>query len=84
MTHDEIVALLDGRGQGFADGDPDVIAAPYARNAVMESPLSGISVGKDAIRQAYAQLISALGSDGFTTSPGSFVRLGVLKERSAS
>ena len=61
MTHDEIVEVVNRRSQGFADGDASLIADQYARHAILESPVSGVAQGRDAIRAAYERLLWALG-----------------------
>ena len=59
MTKEEIVALLDRRDKGWQLKDPKLLASPYADDAVLESPISGKSVGRPAIADAYERLLDA-------------------------
>ena len=58
MTRDEIVAVLNRREHGFKSRNPVLLAASYGEHAVLESPISGVSKGRDAIREANVQLFA--------------------------
>ena len=57
MTPDEIVSLFDRRDRGWELRDPGVLAAPYAEDAVVESPISGKATGRKEIEEAYDRLL---------------------------
>ena len=38
MPREEMLALLDRRGSGYLDRDPEALAADYAETAVLDSP----------------------------------------------
>lgn len=59
MTRDDMLKLLDRRVKGLENRDADALAADYAETAVLESPLSGQSVGREAIRRASANFLEA-------------------------
>ena len=61
MTRDQIVAHMDRRGQAFANADAEALSKAYALDGVLESPVSGVAEGRDAIRSAYDRLFAALG-----------------------
>ena len=59
MTREEIIEMLDRRDKGWELRDPKVLAAPYAEDAVLESPISGTSTGRPEIEGAYERLLKA-------------------------
>ena len=61
MTREEMLALLERRVSHWQDRDPEAIAADYAETAVLDSPMTGHSVGREAIRRAYERLLKAFG-----------------------
>ena len=61
MTREEMLALLERRGRHWQDRDSEAIDADYAETAVLESPMTGRSVGREAIRRAYEALLEAFG-----------------------
>ena len=61
MTREEMLALLERRVSHWQDRDPEAIAADYAETAVLDSPMTGHSVGREAIRRAYEALLKAFG-----------------------
>jgi steroid delta-isomerase-like uncharacterized protein len=68
MTHEEIVALLDRRGDAFARRDVTALAGMHAATAVVESPIAGGSVtGPAAIAQLYESLFKAFPDATLTT-----------------
>ena len=59
MTGAEIVALLDRREEGWRRHDPKILAGVYAHDAVVDSPISGISNGAREIEESYERLFRA-------------------------
>ena len=59
MTREEMLALLERRVSHWQDRDPEAIAADYAETAVLDSPMTGHSVGREAIRRAYETFLQA-------------------------
>jgi len=53
MTREEIVALFTRRQQAMADHDVDALAAQYAKDCVVESPMAAGTVQG---REAHAQI----------------------------
>jgi steroid delta-isomerase-like uncharacterized protein len=61
ITREEMVTLLDRRTADWQDRDPESLAADYAETAVVESPMTGHSVGREAIRATYGKFLAAFG-----------------------
>ena len=61
MTREEMMALLERRLSHLEDRDLAAIEADYAETAVLDSPMSGRAIGRDAIRRAYAAFFEAYG-----------------------
>ena len=61
MTREEMLALLERRVSGWQDRDSEALAADYAETAVLDSPMTGQAVGREAIRRAYEALLEAYG-----------------------
>ena len=61
MTREEMLALLERRVSGWQDRNPEALAGDYAETAVLDSPMSGQSVGREAIRRAYEAFFEAYG-----------------------
>ena len=59
MTREEIAALPDRREEGWRRHDPKILAGAYAHDAVVESPISGISNGTREIEESYERLFRA-------------------------
>jgi steroid delta-isomerase-like uncharacterized protein len=59
MTREEIVALFDRRLELYDDFDAAALAADYADDAVVESPMSGVHTGRKAAEQALRSTFSA-------------------------
>ena len=59
MTRDDMLKLLDRRVKGLESRDADAVVADYAETAILESPLSGQSIGREAIRRATATFLEA-------------------------
>ena len=59
MTREEIIEMLDRRDEGWGLRDPKILAAPYAEDAVLESPISGTSTGRLEIEGAHERLLKA-------------------------
>jgi steroid delta-isomerase-like uncharacterized protein len=59
MTREEIVALFDKRLELYDDFDAAALAADYADEAVVESPMSGLHTGRKAAEQALRSTFSA-------------------------
>jgi steroid delta-isomerase-like uncharacterized protein len=58
MTRDEVVALLSRRELAFRAGDAAALAASYAGDAVMVSPMFGTVTGRDAIEVSHRKLFA--------------------------
>jgi steroid delta-isomerase-like uncharacterized protein len=56
MTRDDIEGLLERRKALWRARDPNALAADYADDAVVVSPLQGLLTGKRKIRDAYVSL----------------------------
>lgn len=52
MTRDEIVALFKRRQEGWDSLDAAALAADYADDVVIESPMAGVHTGRAAAEQA--------------------------------
>lgn len=61
MTREEMLALLERRVSHWQDRDPEALAADHAESAVLDSPMTGHSVGREAIRRAYGAFLAAFG-----------------------
>ena len=61
MTREALLALVERRGRGWRDRDAEALAADYAEYAVLDSPIMGKSVGREAIRRAYEEYLAAFG-----------------------
>ena len=61
MTRDDIVKVLELRVAHWAIGDAESTSAAFAENAVLDSPITGVSKGRRAIRLAHENLFEALG-----------------------
>jgi predicted ester cyclase len=60
MTRDEIAALLARRQRAWEELDAIALAADYAEDATVESPLAGGSAtGRDAIEKLYVTYFAA-------------------------
>lgn len=59
MTRDEIIAFFERRQGLYDDFDAAGLAADYADDAVVESPMSGVHTGRNAAEQALRALFSA-------------------------
>jgi steroid delta-isomerase-like uncharacterized protein len=66
MTREEIVDLFDRRATAVNNHDVDAIAAVYAEDAVVESPLGGTHQGRAAIRAVIETFLAALTDATFT------------------
>ena len=52
MTRDEIVAFFERRRELYDDFDTAALAADYADDAVIDSPIAGVHAGRLAAEQA--------------------------------
>ena len=59
MTRDEIVAFFRRREERYEDFDAAGLAADYADDAVVESPMSGTHTGRAAAEQALRATFAA-------------------------
>ncbi len=59
MTREDIVALFNRRQEAWEDLDAEALAADYADDAVIESPLAGSHRGRQAAEQALRAAFSA-------------------------
>ena len=59
MTHDEIVAFFQRREELYNDFDAEALAADYADEAVIESPIAGVHTGRLAVEQALRVVFAA-------------------------
>lgn len=59
MTRDEIVAFFERRQELFDDFDATALAADYADDVVIESPLAGVHTGRAAAEQALRAVFEA-------------------------
>ena len=59
MTRDEIIAFFERRQGLYDDFDAAGLAADYADDVVVESPMSGVHTGRNAAEQALRALFSA-------------------------
>ena len=59
MTRDEIVAFFQRREDLYNDFDAAALAADYADDAVIESPIAGVHTGRLAAEQALRAVFDA-------------------------
>lgn len=59
MTHDEIVAFFQRREDLYNDFDAAALAADYADDAVIDSPIAGVHTGGLAAEQALRAVFAA-------------------------
>ena len=59
MTRDEITALFARRESDFEEMDAAALAADYADDAVIESPMTGVHRGPAAAEHAFAAVFTA-------------------------
>ena len=59
MTHDEIVAFFQRREDLYNDFDAAALAADYADDAVIDSPIAGVHTGGLAAEQALRKVFDA-------------------------
>jgi len=59
MTHDEIVAFFQRREELYNDFDAEALAADYADDAVIDSPVAGVHTGPLAVEQALRAVFAA-------------------------
>ena len=60
MTGDEITALFARRQKAWDELDAVTLAADYAEDATVDSPLAGVSAtGRDAIERLYVTYIAS-------------------------
>src|SRR5687767_13370154 len=67
MTRDEIIALIERRQANFDDFDAAGLAADYADDAVIESPMAGIHKGRAAAEHAFRATFEAFLDIKWTT-----------------
>ncbi len=61
MTRESLLAWVERRGRAWRDRNAEALAADYADDAVLDSPIMGKSVGREAIRLAYETYLAAFG-----------------------
>ncbi len=59
MPREEMLALLERRLRHWQDRDAEALAADYAETAVLDSPMTGQAVGREAIRRSYEAFFEA-------------------------
>lgn len=59
MTRDEIAALFARREQEYENEDAAALAADYAADAVIESPMAGVHQGRAAAEHAFDAVFTA-------------------------
>ena len=59
MTRDEIVAFSQRREELYNDFDAAALAADYADDAVIDSPIAGVHTGRRAAEQALRAVFAA-------------------------
>lgn len=67
MTRDEIVAFFDRRRELYDDFDAAALAADYADDAVIDSPIAGVHTGRPAAEQALRAVFAAFLDRKMTT-----------------
>jgi hypothetical protein len=60
MTHDEITRFFDNRWQAVIDRDVAALLAGYDEDCVLESPATGTTIGRAAVRRTYERLFEAV------------------------
>ncbi len=53
MTRDEIVALFSRRGDAWRRHDAGALAADHTDDCILQSPMAGQVIGRDAIERVY-------------------------------
>ena len=59
MTHDEIVAFFDRRQAAYENLDAKALAAGYADDCLVESPMAGAHKGRAAVEQVFRSVFDA-------------------------
>lgn len=59
MSRDEIVAFFEQREERYNDFDAAALAADYADDAVIDSPVAGVQTGRRAAEQAFRTVFAA-------------------------
>jgi len=59
MTREELVALFDRRQQFYDELDAAALAADYAENAIIESPIGGVHTGPAAAEHTLKAFFAA-------------------------
>lgn len=59
MSRDEIVAFFEHREERYNDFDAAALAADYADDAVIDSPIAGVQTGRRAAEQALKAVFAA-------------------------
>lgn len=67
MTRDEIVAFFERRQELYYDLDAAALAADYADDAVIDSPMAGVHTGRVAAEQAMRAIFEAFLDRKMTT-----------------
>jgi steroid delta-isomerase-like uncharacterized protein len=67
MTRDEILAFIERRQECFDDFDASGLAADYADDAVIESPMAGVHTGRAAAEHALRATFEAFLDIKWTT-----------------
>jgi steroid delta-isomerase-like uncharacterized protein len=67
MTREAIVDLFARREKAMNDRDEDALAAQFAEDAVVESPLGGTHHGRAAIRDVFRAFFDAFSDATITT-----------------
>jgi len=67
MTRDEIVAFFERRRELYDDFDAAALAADYADDAVIDSPIAGVHAGRLAAEQALRAVFAAFLDRKMTT-----------------
>ena len=59
MTTEETKAIFASLEEGLARLDAVTLAALYSQDCVVESPIAGVHIGRDAVERAYRRIFSA-------------------------
>ena len=59
MTRDEIVAFFDRRQEAYDNLDAKALAAGYADDCLVESPMAGVHKGRAAVEQVFRSVFDA-------------------------
>ena len=59
LSTDEIAAVMAGLQAGYAKRDPAAIAANYAEDCVVDSPVAGVHSGPKAVERTLRAIFSA-------------------------